>query len=217
MAIDEPGRALDESGGHQHDPIELIATILLGLAAVLIAWSTYQSALWGGRQDEAYTESVREANSAVDQLQAADTTLALDQSLFIEVLSSDVCDPGEAGDAEACEQVVVNMSAGGEAAFDTWLSTDRSASPFESDSYVAALYGGGEEAKATSQRFFDEASEANENGDDFELVVTLLTVVMFFAGISVVIKDSSIRWTLIGAAGVTLIGSSVFMLTLPLG
>ena len=41
------------------DYVELVAAILLGLAAVVIAWSTYQAALWGGLQDEGYTESVR--------------------------------------------------------------------------------------------------------------------------------------------------------------
>lgn len=215
MAIDEDDKPLDEVGSARHDPIELVAAILLGLAAVLVAWSTFQSGLWGGRQDEAYTESVREANNAVDQLQAADTIRALDQSLFVEVLTSGVCDPDEPGDPEVCERVLVNMSDEGAAAVEAWLTTEQSAPPFESRAYVEALYAAGEEAKVTSQRFFDEANEANQNGDDFELVVTLLTVVMFFAGISVVIKDTYIRWTLIAVAGIMLVGSSVFMLSLP--
>jgi len=60
------------------DYVELVAAVLLGLAAMAIAWSSCQSALWGGQQDEAYTESVRAANEAVDLLQAADTARALD-------------------------------------------------------------------------------------------------------------------------------------------
>lgn len=204
----------DEVVADGHDRIELIATILLGLAAVAIAWSTFQSALWGGRQDEAYTESVREADNAVDQLQAADTIRNLDQSLFVEVLISGVCDEGERSDPETCELVLANMSEGTDA-LEAWLSTERLAPPFESEAYLESLYASGEKAKLASQGFFDEAGEANQNGDDFELAVTLLTVVLFFAGISVVIRDSIIRWALIGAAAALLIGSTTFMLSLP--
>ena len=34
------------------DYVEFVAAVLLGLATVVIAWSTYQAALWGGQQDE---------------------------------------------------------------------------------------------------------------------------------------------------------------------
>ncbi len=44
------------------------------------------------------TESVRAANHAVDLLQAADTIRTLDQSLFVELVTSGVCDEGERGD-----------------------------------------------------------------------------------------------------------------------
>lgn len=70
--------------------MEVVAAVVLGIAAVAITWSTFQSGLWGGQQDEAYTESVREANNAVDQLQAADTVRTLDQSLFVVILTPDV-------------------------------------------------------------------------------------------------------------------------------
>jgi hypothetical protein len=84
---------------------ELIATLLMGLAAVAIAWSTYQSALWGGQQDEANTESVRHASKVVDLLQVGDRIKALDQLLFIEVLTSHTCDGDEQGDRIACATV----------------------------------------------------------------------------------------------------------------
>lgn len=39
------------------DPFELAAAILLGLAAMGVAWSSYQSGLWGGKMTEAYSEA----------------------------------------------------------------------------------------------------------------------------------------------------------------
>jgi hypothetical protein len=147
---------------------ELIATLLMGLAAVAIAWSTYQSALWGGQQDEANTESVRHASKVVDLLQVGDRIKALDQLLFIEVLTSHTCDGDEQGDRIVCEQLLANMSDEGAAAVEDWLNSGDS-NLFESPAYLDALYEQGEEAKLVSEQFFDEAGEANENGDEFEL------------------------------------------------
>lgn len=196
------------------DYVELVAAILLGLAAVAIAWSTYQAALWGGQQDEAYTESVREANNAVDLLQAADTIRTLDQNLFVAALTSGVCSEDQRGDETACEQILANMSDEGAATVESWLADDES-NPFESAAYVDALYGPGEQAKLTSEQFFETAGEANENGDNFELATTILTAVLFFAGIAAVLDDRRIGWSLLAVAIVLLVGGVGYVLSLP--
>lgn len=194
--------------------VELVAAVLLGLAAMAIAWCTYQSALWGGQQDEAYTESVRAANEAVDLLQAADTIRALDQTLYVEVLSSGVCDDGARGDAATCERILANMSDEGTAAIGSWMSGD-TANPFESQAYTAALYGEGERARATSDEFFSQGGEANENGDNYELASTALTAVLFFAGISLVLHGSRTRWALLIIAGLLFVVGAGYAVTLP--
>lgn len=199
----------------QFDVVELVATVLLGIAAIVIAWCTYQSALWGGQQDEGYTESVREANNAVDQLQAADSTRTLDQLLFVELVTSGVCTDGDALDPDACQLVTSNMSPAGGAAVDEWIS-GAVTSPFDSEAYVDALYGPGEASKSVSQEYFTKAGEANENGDKFELAATLLTIVMFFAGVSVVLHDRRIQWTLVSLAAALFAGSAIYVVSLPL-
>lgn len=196
------------------DYVEFVAAILLGLATVVIAWGTYQSALWGGQQDEGYTESVREANNAVDSLQAADTIRALDQNLYVAALTSGVCSDDERGNEIACKQVIANMSEQGAATVESALA-DGDSSPFESSAYVDALYGPGEQAKLTSQQFFETAGEANENGDNFELATTILTAVLFFAGIAAVLDDRRIAWSLLAVGGVLLVGGVGFVVSLP--
>ena len=66
-----------------------------------------------------------------------------------------------------------------------------------------------------SQVRFDEAGDANAHGDDYELAATLLTVVLFFAGISVVIHDRTIQIALLAVAGIVFVGSLGFVFTLP--
>ena len=204
----------NETGGGL-DYVEFVAAILLGLATVTIAWSTYQAALWGGKQDEGYTESVREANNAVDLLQAADTNRTLDQTLFVAALTSGVCSDDGRGDEVACERIVANMSDQGAAAAESSLA-DGESSPFDSSAYVDALYGPGEQAKLTSEQFFETAAEANENGDNFELATTILTAVLFFAGIAAVLDDRRIAWSLLAVGGVLLVGGAGFVLSLPI-
>jgi hypothetical protein len=204
---DDPGPGVDY--------VELVAAVLLGLAAFAIAWSTFQAGLWGGQQDEAYTESVREANNAVDLLQAADTIRALDQSLFVAALTSGVCDEGQQGDETACEQILANMSEEGSTAVAAWVDTGEP-NPFEPSSYTDALYGPGEEAKRVSEQFFETAGEANENGDNYELASTILTAVLFFAGIAAVLDDRRIGWSLLAVSGLLFIAAAGYVLSLPL-
>lgn len=197
------------------DLVEFVAAFLLGLAAIAIAWSTFQSELWGGQQDEAYTESVRQANKAVDSLQAADTIRTLDQALFVEALTSGVCGEGEQSNDEACDQILATMSDEGAAAVGEWL-TGNVSKPFESSAYLDTFYSQGEEAKVVSQQFFEEGGEANEHGDNYELASTILTAVLFFGGISVVLDDRRIAWALLTGASVLFVGASVYVASLPL-
>ena len=81
-------------------------------------------------------------------------------------------------------------------------SEDDAPRPLESPSYLDELYRPGEAAQDASDEFFRQAGEANENGDDHELAATILTAVLFFAGIAAVVDDRRIGWALIWAAGV---------------
>jgi hypothetical protein len=78
----------------EHDLLEVLATIILGVAAVITAWSVYQSSLWGGVQDTALTNSVNRTTESADLFQAADSTRSLDRTLFIELFTSGACDEG---------------------------------------------------------------------------------------------------------------------------
>lgn len=196
------------------DLVEMVAAILLGAAALAIAWATYQSALWGGIQDERYTESAREASVAVDQLQAADRIRALDQLLFVEIRTTQVCEAGADADAERCDRLLESMSDPGRAAVGSWSEGDPS--PFDTTGYVDELYGSGNAAREASDEQFRSAGAANEHGDDHELAATILTAVLFFAGVATVVDDRRIGWSLVGAAGVFLVAGLGYSITLPL-
>lgn len=191
--------------------LDLSATFLLGFAAVLIAWGSYQSTLWGGVQDSLLTESVNTTTQATDRLQQADTIRSLDQVLFVELFSSGVCE--EEGDGAICDQIFANMSADGVAAVEAWLTNDDLA-PF-GDDYDDALYTEGEALLGEADELFVLAGEANSNGDDYSMAITLFTVTLFFTGLSVTITASRYRTTmLLIGAGFLAVGA-ILMATLP--
>lgn len=198
-----------------HDLLEVIATVLLGVAAVLTAWSVYQSSLWGGVQDTAMTNSVNETTASADLFQQADTTRSLDRTLFIELLTSRVCDEEAEGfDEFACEQINQNLSPEGFAAVEQWLDNDEFL-PF-GEEYEEVLYAAGNERSAQAEVFLAEADDANSTGDRYELATTLLTIVLFFAGVSIVVRWRSVRIALLVAASLFLLGAGVYLISLPL-
>jgi hypothetical protein len=198
--------------------------LLLGLVAVGIAFSSYQSSLWGGEQDKALTDSVLASNESVDLLQHGDTNLSSDQALFTVMLTSGDC--GELGDLldldldavvddfTSCGQIVLGLSLGGLEAVRVWQSNDE-LYPFSTDEYLDYVYEDGEKAQEASSGFLEDAHKWNKNGDDYELASTFLTIALFFAGISFVFSRTAIRWSLLVGSTTVLVGSVAFLLSLP--
>jgi hypothetical protein len=192
--------------------------VLLGLAAVAISFSAYQAALWGGIQDETLTDSVLTSNESVDLYQNADTKLTSDQALFIEILTSGACDEeedlNEIDALSVCGQIFGGLSEEGQRAVEVWTKSEDEF-PFRTTEYEDSLYGPGEELEELSLEFFADAKAASKNGDGYELASAFLTTVLFFAGISLVVRSTLLRLILLAGSSVILVGSTAYLLTLP--
>lgn len=202
----------DDSGRWWQDDrrLEIVAAVVLGLAAIAVAWASFQSSLWGGVQDSKLTESVLVGNEATDAFQQADTIQSLDQVLFVEYLTQTFSD----GDPDLAEFILSNMSPEGQAATEEWFENDLER-PFDSESYQDALYSTGLELQEESAGLFDEAATANETADKFDLAATILALVLFFAGIATLIGRREVTVALLLVSVVLLVGSVVYVLTLP--
>lgn len=60
------------------DSFELAVAILLGLAAIGAAWSSYQSSMWGGKSIEAYGEAATMGTKASTEHDRAEMDIAHD-------------------------------------------------------------------------------------------------------------------------------------------
>lgn len=215
------------------DPFELAAAILLGFAAVGASVASHQSGLWGGASVEGYGESAAMTTKAAttynDELtsyiQDAQTDTKAkelvwealeiddpDRALRLKQMASwmyttQLSEPAYAAlklpkATETEEVFVFDDDALSEA-----LNTDLS------DDYVDALFSTSEEDFKAAEARFDKARAANETGDMFSLAGVILTVSLFFGGLSLVFK-TQIRWGFLGAGVIVFFVGAGYMSTL---
>lgn len=191
--------AADEEDGR--GPIELIAAILLGLAALLTAYAAYYGALAGGDALKGYSQSQRSLADANGWYNDGTSAENQDQSVFLEyqvrIEENGLDDPT----ADYIRKSL--FSARLETAYQAW-DPAATVSPFETDVYVVEEYQEGDAAYARADKEFVEAQKTDDQGDNMDLAAVFLAVSLFFAGIASLFKVNKISYTL-------LIGSAILL------
>lgn len=194
------------------DRIELLATIVMALAAILTAWSAFESAKWSGNQAIEFSN----ANSARVESTRADTAAGqqrtIDVGLFTEWLGA-VNDETRAGEFELVPGQPYRPLPGllstfyydrmrdeFKPALEAWLDAqpltnpDAPASPFDMEEYVLAQEERADALLVDAQAAREKALEANQNSDDYVLTTVQFALVIFFAGVSSKLGQERNRW-----------------------
>ena len=79
----------------QDHRLELAATLLLALAAIATAWSTYQSSVWRGKQSEAQSASIAARVESTRQAAVANRQAQVDVALFTQWIDAYAQNEGE--------------------------------------------------------------------------------------------------------------------------
>lgn len=216
------------------DRIELVATIIMALAAIATAWCAFQAGKWSGIQ------SIEFSNANSDRVEStrADTRAgqltAIDVSVFIAFADAINSDRSEGliefGPGEPYQPVEGTLSGFWfervrdefRPAFDAWLeefTLDRDQAPptpFAMAEYVVT-------DAVEADLLLEEASvhrqaalDANQNGDNYVLTTVGFALVIFFAGISSKLAVQRNRWIAIGLGSVLFLGALVLVITLPI-
>lgn len=164
--------------------LEFLATILLAVTTLAVAWSGYQSARWGGVQSTKFsqagalrTESVRASNTAGQFFQ-------IDIGLFTNWINAYAND-----NQPLVEFYEERFRDEFKPAFEAWLATDPQnnpdapSSPFTMPEYSVSFAEEAERLEAEAAKTFEEGSEANQTSDDYILNTVLLASVLFLSGI----------------------------------
>jgi hypothetical protein len=88
--------------------------------------------------------------------------------------------------------------------------------PQDSKEYSNSLYKKSIELKAKAKTAMEEGTKANQIGDRFTLMTVFYTIVLFFAGVCLPLRNAALQKGFLLASTVLLIMATVMMLRLPL-
>jgi hypothetical protein len=165
--------------------MELIATLLLAIATLGIAWSGYQGARWNGEQAEQYSASNgarAHANRAATAGAQDRTQDLLNFNRWLEVMTE--------GNQELADLYQRRFRPEFLPAFEAWMASDpvhnpnAESSPLREPQYKVANLERASELDNQGDAHFDEARKATEHTDSYVLTTVFFATVLFFAGIS---------------------------------
>jgi hypothetical protein len=200
----------------KRDWVELGATLLLALAAVATAWSSYQATRWNGEQ--AKTAS-RVNKTRIEASRAADLANAqteVDIATFIQWV-----------DAYAQDRSVLTnfyrtrFREEFKPAFDAWVATkplktkDAPPTPFAMPEYELAAAAEAERLDAEAEELAAEVRRDIQRSSNYVLGVVLFAVALFFAGMSTRLTAPGPRKALLAVGCVLFLGTVVWIATFP--
>lgn len=219
----------------RQERLELYATLVMALAAILTAWTAFEATKWSGVQAIAFSEASAariessRASTRAGQQATIDvvTWTAWLESLQVDVLS----DPESRAELEARGYVPDPTTVSGflyqrfreefRPAAAAWLETRPSANPdapgtpFDMAEYqLAAEVLAEDELERAEQRSTD-AREANQQSDDYVLTTVAFATVLFFAGLSTKLATERNRVLSLGIAVVIVLGAGGVLATFP--
>jgi hypothetical protein len=196
--------------------IELFATLLLSLAAVGTAWSTYQSARWHGQQARAQSASIAARVESTRQANVANRRVQVDVALFTQWV-----------DAYARKETSLaafyrkRFRPEFVPAFNAWAATkplknpDAPLSPFALPQYKLAAEAAANRLEAKAASKSNESGRYRQRADNYSLAVVLFALSLFFAAITTRLHGHRPRMTVLGLGYVLFLGTAIWLATFP--
>jgi hypothetical protein len=198
------------------DRTELVATVLLSVAAVATAWSGYQATRWNGEQTKASSRTNAIRIDAARAQGLAQAQKQVDIATFIQWI-----DAYAEGRTELMTFYTRRFRPEFKPAFTAWLATkprtnaDAPLTPFVLPQYklaaeeeAARLDVEAEVSAATVRRNIQRAS-------NYVLGVVLFSVALFFAGMSTKLSDLRMRRVGLAVGCVVFLGTAAWIVTSP--
>jgi hypothetical protein len=195
---------------------ELVATVLLAVATLGIAWSGYQAARWSGLQSEDYAQANTARSRAIRASTAAGQDRLQDLVNFNRWLEVET-----QGDTALAALYQRRFRAEFVPAFNAWLAQDplhnpaAVASPLSMPRYHPSRLASSDRLEHEADQAFDRGRHATEHTDDYVLTTVFFAAVLFFAGISLRFEWERLRVAVL-VLGVVFLGYGlVRLVTLP--
>jgi len=191
--------------------------VLLTLAAVGTAWSTYQAATWHGNQAEAQSASIAARVESTKAADVADRQAQIDVALFTQWV-----DAYARNETELADFYRRRFRAEFVPAFEAWVATkprqnpEAPLSPFAMPQYKLAASADAERFEAAATAASSDVKTYIQRADDYMLGVVLFATSLFFAGISTKLHTRRSRIAVICVGYAIFLGTAIWIATNPI-
>ena len=192
--------------------VELFSTILLAVAAVATAWSTYQSTQWRGEQAVNTSKGTAARIESSEAATRAGQLTQIDIATFVQWTDAHLT-----ADDELATFYRHRFRPEFEPAFDAWLATepftnpDAPLTPFAMPEYRISESVRSSELNAQAGQHSDDAESANQRADNYVLAVVMLASALFFAGISTKLHEERQREALLALGWLIFLGTAIWL------
>jgi hypothetical protein len=202
---------------HRRDWVEVGATVLLALAAVATAWSSYQATRWNGEQAKT-SGSVNKTR--IEGARASDLANAqqqVDVATFMQWVDSYA-----RGDTKLVNFYRERFREEFKPAFNAWVATKplktegAPLTPFAMPQYRLAAKAEAGRLDQMAEELAAEVRRDIQRASNYVLGVVLFAVALFFAGMSTKLTAPGLRMTLVAIGCLIFLGTAVWVATFPM-
>lgn len=200
----------------KRDWIEVGAAVLLAVAAVATAWSSYQATRWNGEQAKT---SARVNKTRIDAARASDLANA-QQQVDVETFMQWV-DSYARGETELVTFYRERFRPEFKPAFNAWVATKplktkgAPLTPFAMPQYRLAARTEAHRLDLTAEELSAQVRRNIQRASNYVLGVVLFAVALFFAGISTKLTAPGVRKVMLVVGYVIFLGTAVWIATSP--
>ena len=197
--------------------IDTLAAVLLAVAAVATAWSSYQASRWTGEQAKAFATASASRVESTRSSNLANTQTQIDVAVFVQWVDARL--QGRDDLAAFYEERFRDEF---KPAFQAWLRTDpfedssAPPSPFAMDEYRLAATHEANELSATAEASAELARTYIQRATNYVLGVVLFATSLFFAGISTKLNSTRLRGVILGVGCVVFVSAASWIATFPI-
>jgi hypothetical protein len=202
--------------GPMNDRTELVATVLLAVAAVATAWSGYQATRWNGEQAKASSRTNAIRIDAARAQGLAEAQKEVDVATFIQWV-----DAYAHRENELTTFYARRFREEFKPAFAAWLATkpltnaDAPLTPFVMPQYRVAAEEEADRLDAEAEVSAALVRRDIQRSTNYVLGVVLFTVALFFASMSMRLTDTRLRAVAVGIGCIVFLGTLVWIASSP--
>ncbi|HVX96449.1 MAG TPA: hypothetical protein VHK47_16160 [Polyangia bacterium] len=197
------------------NPLEVISSVLLALAAVASAWCAYQSALWNGEQLERLGEASNSQFESTSKLAIVNRNFTIDVVMFMNYVIADVH-----GDAKVAQFLRSNVRPELAPALEAWLQDVAAGKPDPPNPFLRPQYhplGNDDAARLAGDAAAKLAAgrAAIVNSALFMLHTVMISMALFFLGETNIVHRLPAKLSMLILGGAALAASVLSVRRVP--